>query len=104
MMTDLEYDQRATEVFQRIETALDANGVDIEYETHGGILELEFADESKIVINRQAPLQEIWVAGRAGGFHYRWDGASWRDTRSGDELFDVLSSLVRQQAGVNIEF
>jgi CyaY protein len=46
--------------------------------------------------------REIWVAARAGGFHFRWDGDAWRDTRDAAELMEKLSSLASQQAGEEI--
>jgi len=52
-----------------------------------------------MVINRHGVARELWVAARAGGFHFRWDGAAWRDTREGTELFAALSKLVSAQAG-----
>ena len=56
-------------------------------------------DGSRMVINRHAAAREIWVAARAGGFHFRWDGGAWRDTRDGTELFAALSKLVSAQSG-----
>ena len=61
-------------------------------------------DGSKIIVNRHGVAKEIWVAARAGGFHFRWDGAVWRDTRDGTELMEKLSALTSQQAGESIRF
>ena len=73
---------------------------DIDFElAAGGVLEIEFADGSKIIVNRHAVAREIWVAAKAGGFHFRWDGQSWLDTRDGAELMAKLSALASQQAG-----
>ena len=73
---------------------------DLDFElAAGGVLEIEFADGSKIIVNRHAVVKEIWVAARAGGFHFRWDGAAWRDTRDNAELMEKLSTLASQQAG-----
>ena len=87
-----------TEFAAAAEATLDAAEVDLERKA-GGVLELEFDDGSKIIVNRHGAAREIWVAARAGGFHYRWDGAAWRDTRSGAELFDALSELVSAPLG-----
>lgn len=99
-MTESEYKELADAFFSRLESALERieDGVDFELAA-GGILEIEFEDGSKIVVNRQAPMHEIWVASKSGGFHYRWDGAQWRDTRSGDEIFAALSAMISRQAG-----
>jgi CyaY protein len=99
-MNESEFDALAGEALQRIERALEASGVDADYELkEGGVLEVEFADGSKMVINRHRAAREVWVAARAGGFHFRWDGAGWRDSRDGAELFAVLSRLVSAQTG-----
>ncbi|MFZ1245749.1 MAG: iron donor protein CyaY, partial [Azonexus sp.] len=68
----------------------------------GGVLEIEFDDGSKIIVNRHGVAKEIWVAARAGGFHFRWDGTAWRDTRDSCELMEKLSTLASQQAGETI--
>jgi CyaY protein len=99
-MNETEFDALAGEALQRIERARAASGVDADYELkEGGVLEVEFADGSKMVINRHGAAREVWVAARAGGFHFRWDGASWRDSRDGAELFAALSKLVSAQTG-----
>lgn len=100
MLNDTEFERLATQALQRVEAALDASGIDADFELkEGSVLEIEFADGSKIIVNRHGAAREIWVAARAGGFHFRWDGADWRDTRSGAELFAALSKLVSAQGG-----
>ncbi|MNT88793.1 frataxin-like protein [compost metagenome] len=47
-------------------------------------------------------MQELWVAAKAGGFHFRHDGAKWMDTRSGAELYAALSTYMSQQAGATL--
>lgn len=39
-------------------------------------MELEFADGSKVIINRHVPNQEMWLAAKSGGFHYGYQGAN----------------------------
>ena len=100
MLSDNEFEQLAARALQRIEAALEASGSDADFELkEGGVLEIEFADGSKIIVNRHGAAKEIWVAARAGGFHFRWDGVAWRDTRQGTELFAALSKLVSAQGG-----
>ncbi len=89
-----------SDIESRIEQAADAADVDVECSRSGNVLEIEFIDQnSKIIVNTQAPMQEIWVAARSGGFHYRMKGDVWLDTRDGSELFTALSSLASAQAG-----
>ena len=102
-MEDKEFNALADLALTRIDTALEASGADIDCQlAAGGVLEIEFADGSKIIVNRHGVAREIWVAARAGGFHFRWDGEVWRDTRDGDELMAKLSALASQQAGESI--
>lgn len=97
-MDDSEFEAQAGAALEAIEQALEKTDLDFELKP-GGIVEIEFDDGSRIIVNRHGAAREIWVAARAGGFHFRWDGAAWRDTRSGAELFGVLSELVSGQLG-----
>jgi len=99
-MTPSEFDGLADRVLTRIALALDESGADCDCETKGeGVLELEFSDGSRIVVNRHSAAQEIWVAAKSGGYHFRWSGSDWVDTRDGGELFAALSKLVSQHSG-----
>ncbi len=99
-MNEAEFIERAEAALGRIDAALEESGIDADVEVkEGGIIEIEFPDGSRIVVNRHAVAREIWVAARAGGFHFRWDGLAWRDTREGTELFAALSRLISAQSG-----
>jgi len=99
-MTESEFNALADVALERIERALDERAPNCECEAKGGgVLELEFADRSRIVVNRHSSSREIWVAAKSGGHHFRWDGARWVDTRDGLELFESLSKLVSAQSG-----
>ena len=100
MLSDTDFEQLATRALQRIEAALEASGIGADFELkEGGVLEIEFADGAKVIVNRHGAAREIWVAARSGGFHFRWDGAAWRDTRDSSELFAALSRLASLHAG-----
>jgi len=102
-MTEREYHNLADALFARLEDRLSCiDAVDFELGA-GGVLEIEFADASRIVVNRQAAAQEIWVAAKSGGFHFRYVDGAWRDTRSGEALFALLSRLASEQAGTRID-
>lgn len=102
-LEESDFHARVEAVMQAIETAVEnAEGnidADIDAETSGGILTLEFANGSKIIINRQTLNREIWVAAKSGGFHFRYDGAGWRDTRSGESLSTLLGRVIAEQSG-----
>jgi CyaY protein len=98
-MTEPEFLAECDRLLTAIEDALDACGADVQSGRSGPVLEIEFDDDSRLIVNGNAPVREIWVAARSGGFHFRHDGSVWRDTRSGDELFASLSRLVSAQSG-----
>jgi CyaY protein len=103
-MDDKEFNTLADATLARIDTALEASNADVDCQlAAGGVLEIEFDDGSKIIVNRHGVAREIWVAARAGGFHFRWDGVVWRDTRDNAELMEKLSMLASQQAGETID-
>jgi CyaY protein len=102
-MDERQFEALAGEALRSIERALDQSGVDADVELkEGGVLELEFGNGSKIIVNRHGAARQIWVAARSGGFHFRWDGSAWRDTRDGAELFAALSKLVSAQSGTGV--
>ncbi|MEJ0002488.1 MAG: iron donor protein CyaY [Pararobbsia sp.] len=102
-MTDSEYLALAEAVLDAIERAVDASGADIECERSGNVLTLEFDAGGKIIVNLQAAMHEIWVAAKAGGFHYRHRDGAWRDTRDESELFASLSKFASAQGGEPVE-
>jgi CyaY protein len=97
-MNESDFEAQASAALEALERALEQ--AELDFERKGdGVLEVEFDDGSKIIVNRHGAAREIWVAARSGGFHFRWDGEAWRDTRDGAELFAALSQLVSQQLG-----
>jgi len=99
-MTDSEFEALTDRTLAALESAFEASAPDAMLENKGaGVLEVEFENGSKIVVNRQAAAREIWVAAKSGGYHFRYDGTAWRDSREGQELFAMLSKLASLQGG-----
>jgi len=103
-MTESEFNELADAVFKHIEQSVDASSEEIECNLNGPVMELEFADESQIVINRHGPNQEIWLAAKSGGFHYAYHDGQWISRRDGSELFSKLGQLIKQIAGKTVSF
>jgi CyaY protein len=103
-MTETEFLDLADSTLSAIENALDRlndeDRIDVECSRNGNVLEIEFLHNgSKVIVNSQAAMQEMWLASRSGGFHYRYVDGKWVDTRDGTELFDALSQVTTEQAG-----
>jgi CyaY protein len=106
-LSDLEYSRLTSEVLASIEATVDRwlqdDVIDIDASRTGGLLELAFPNGSKIVINTQPPLQELWIAARAGGYHFRHADGVWRE-REGHEFFELLSARASEQGGTPLQF
>jgi CyaY protein len=107
-LPDADYRTRAEALLASVEATVDRwlqdDVVDIDSSRTGGLLELSLPDASKIVINTQPPLQEIWLAARSGGFHFRYVEGRWLDTREQREFFAQLSACASEQAGKALSF
>ena len=102
-LSDREYHALTGAVLAAVEASVDGwlqdDVVDIDSQRTGGLLELTFPNGSKIVLNTQPPLHELWMAARSGGTHYKYVADAWRDTREGGEFFAALSACASEQAG-----
>ncbi len=107
-MTDNEYMGRAEQALNAIELACDRlnddTDADVDNQRVGGMVTLTFADKSQVVINLQKPLHEVWLAARRGGFHFQWRTDHWADTKTGEELFALLSAVASEQGGQRMVF
>lgn len=106
MINESEFNRRVDEVLLRIEEAVEEGGTDIDYENVSGILTLGFEDGSQIIINRQTPARQLWVAAREGGYHFDFDSekGQWLRDTDGQELFCVLEQACTAQAGEEVRF
>jgi CyaY protein len=103
-MTETEFMKLVDATLSQIEDVFDSAsavaGVDIECARSGNVLEIEFIDnDTKIIVNSQTAMQEIWVASKSGGFHFKLLEGKWLDTRDSSELFAALSKMASAQAG-----
>ena len=107
-MTDPEFMNHAEALLRAVEQQCDQfndeTEADIDNQRVGGMITLTFSNRTQIVINLQKPLHEIWMATRAGGFHYRFDGQTWQDTKGAGEFFAHLSREASAQAGTPLVF
>ena len=106
-MTESEFATLAEATLDQIEAALEqaatVSDLDIECSRSGNVLEIEFIDNgSKIIINSQTPMRELWIAAKSGGFHYKREGMQWINTRDGSELFVALSGMASTQSGCTL--
>lgn len=103
-MNDSEFNVLADQALKQIESGLERSGADLDFAMiSSGVLEIELSDGSKIIVNRHSAAREVWVAAKSGGYHYRWDGSAWRDTRDQSELMASLARVLSSQSGESIK-
>lgn len=103
-MNDSQYHQLADDLLNQLQDNIDEIDFDLDYETAGGILEVIFPNGTKIIINKQAPLHQIWVATKFNGHHFEYKDGEWIDNRTDVELFTLLNDAGTKQAGTAISF
>ncbi|HSU23211.1 iron donor protein CyaY [Comamonadaceae bacterium OTU4NAUVB1] len=107
-MTDPDYMDRAEALLSAVERGCDrindTTEADIDNQRVGGMITISFPGGSQLIVNLQKPLQEVWLAARSGGYHYRHDGTAWVDTKTGEEFFDNLSREASRQSGLTLRF
>jgi len=101
-MNDSQYNLLTDDLLLAIEEAIEDCGHDIDYEGVGGLLTLTFKNATKIIINKQAPLQEIWVATKFNGHHFQYNDKQWIDKRGDEEFWQFISAAVSKQAESDI--
>ena len=100
-MNETDFHRAVDAVLARIERSVEASEA-LEADLESGILTITCPDDSRVIVNRQTPNREIWVAARSGGFHFRSREGEWRDTRSGEELFASLDRILASQGGEKV--
>ena len=107
-MTDTEFMDCAESVLRTVETSCDRineeSDADIDNQRVGGMITITFKNKTQIIINLQKPLHEIWLAAKSGGYHYKFDGRQWMDTKGQGEFFASLSRYASEQAGCSLGF
>ncbi|ELX8381168.1 iron donor protein CyaY [Providencia vermicola] len=105
-MNDSEFHQLADQMMASIEQHLDNydGDADIDCETNGGVMTLSFEDGSKIIINRQEPFHQIWLATKHGGYHYDYKDNEWVCDRSGQRFTEMLAQAISAQSGEPFTF
>lgn len=98
-MNESEFLDVTDRIFSRIEDAIDDAGLDADFVTNGNVLEIEFDDGGKIVVNRHAANQELWIAAKSGGYHFAHQDGQWLAARDGAEFFSTLKTAIAQACG-----
>ena len=102
MLSATQFNEIADALFEHILETIDATDAADDIELNQGVLEITCINKSQIIINRHAPTQEIWVAAKSGGYHFKWVAGAWIDTRSGEALYQAISRVLFEQSGIRV--
>ena len=60
----------------------------------------------QLIFSRQEPLRQLWLAARSGGVHFDYDEESgkWQCDKSEELLGEMLTRLVQEYTGVELDF
>jgi len=100
-ITQSDYFQLAEAMLGAVESAADQ--ADLDTRRDGAVLTLLLDNREKIIINLQAPLQELWLASKSGAHHFRHSGQQWRDTRTGHSFQVMLQQAITAQGGPDLQ-
>ncbi|OEF26094.1 iron donor protein CyaY [Vibrio rumoiensis] len=103
-MNDTEFHQLVDLQMTQIEEAIDNSEADIDYEVSGNVMTLEFENRSQIIINRQEPMHEIWLASKSGGYHFKFTNDDWVCSKTGAILFDLVKTECEKHAEESIDW
>lgn len=100
-MNDSQFHHLADLLLRSIEEQLDQHDgeADIDYETHGSVMTIRFFNGSRIVINRQEPLHQVWLATKTGGYHFNYHSHQWICDRSGHTFWQLFAQACTVQSG-----
>ncbi|MDP2345777.1 MAG: iron donor protein CyaY [Deltaproteobacteria bacterium] len=102
-MNEATFNALSTALIKQVRDALDACDPDVvECVPDAEVIKIVFPSGAPFVLNTQRPVREIWLAADRQAWHFRYDGAAWKDKRSGDELLATLKQVIKTRAGVDV--
>lgn len=104
-MDTTDYARAAEQCLEAVTNWL-ADVEDLDLTTRDGLVQIEFDDGARWVLNRQGAARQMWLAAGARAWHYDLDPASgqWLDDRDRHRLLDRLVELVSAKLGRALPF
>ncbi len=103
MVQESEFNQKVDDILSVIEEAVENCDADLDWDLAGGILTIECTNGTQVIVNRQGPTQQIWVAARSGGFHFDFDADKDLWLQKDLELFALLNQALSEQTGETVK-
>ena len=103
-MNESQYNDLLDDLMFAVEDAIEEAELDIDYETSAGILTLTCENGSKVILSRQTPVLQLWLAAKSGGFHFDFNAnkKQWISDSNGEEFMDELNRCLSEQCGESV--
>src|SRR6516165_2342290 len=109
MLEEKDFQRKADTAFddlkKRLLTLGDTHGFDVEGES--GKLDVIFEEpqEAKFVISPKTPVREIWISALSTSFKLAWNASRNACVleKTGEDLYGVMSRVISQQLGQEVE-
>ncbi|MCX8649169.1 iron donor protein CyaY [Gilliamella sp. B2776] len=103
-MNITEFHTITDQLFNKVESFLDhfseEQDIDIDYEINGNVITITFPNFSKIIVNTQEPLFQVWLATAKQGYHFVYVDNEWVCTRTNQSFNKIFSQSVTDQATI----
>ena len=96
-MSEALFHERVDNLFLQVEEILDEAQSDIDFVNSSGLLTITCENRSQVILSRQPPLQQIWLACLAGGLHFERVQNIWSLTTDHEQTFGQCLTLALQQ-------
>ncbi len=102
-----EYLNKAYELFLIVEDKLEEFEEEVDYDKTDGKIEIQFENgSSPLVINTQRAIHEIWMAGGARAWHFKWEeeAQKWIARAEQEEFYNRLAQLIEERIRKSVQF
>ncbi|MFP8968171.1 iron donor protein CyaY [Pokkaliibacter sp. CJK22405] len=103
-MNESEFHQLVDETLDQVESLLDDAETDLDVDLNNGVLTVICENGSRIILTRQTPVKQLWLATRQDGFHFDWQEGEWVENKKGGTLSSRLTEAFKDQAGETLAF
>lgn len=105
-MSDALYLSRVEDTLNQIEELLDDAESDLDYDNNGAMMVIKCPDRSQIILTRQPPVKQLWLATRTQGLHFDYDEQlqTWVLDSDGSPIRDHLNAAFADQTDDQIDF
>lgn len=104
-VSEQEFERLADRELHQLIDAIIACSDEIDPELQSGVLNINFEDDTKYVVNSHRAARQIWMAAERKAWHFDFHSSSgrWIASSSSEELWSELSGVLSRKLGTQIE-